>query len=150
VIPVVTCIEIPARLLAAIAARAAAAWPGECCGLLLGRREGDARIVAEAVAADNVADDPARRFEVDPRVLLATHRRARETGIELLGPYHSHPDGAAVPSATDRARAIAAVGTGEAWLIVPVTRQGAGDARAFVFDGRGFAEAALVVTPDQP
>ena len=141
-------IEIPARVLADINGCAAAAWPDECCGLLLGRRDGDAWIVAEAVPADNVADDRARRFEVDPRVLLATHRRARETGAELLGPWHSHPDGAAVPSGTDRARATAAVGTGEAWLIVPVTRDEAGEARAFVFDGRGFAEAALVVTPD--
>ena len=146
--PVLTRIEIPARIVADIAARAAAAWPDECCGLLVGRREGHAWTVAEAVPADNVADDPARRFEVDPRVLLATHRHARETGRELLGPWHSNPDGAAMPSATDRARAEAAAGTGEAWLIVPVSREGAGAARAFVFDGRDFAEAALVVMPD--
>lgn len=148
--PVLTRIAIPARVLAGIAARAAAAWPDECCGLLLGRREGEACVVAEAVAAANVADDPARRFEVDPHVLLATHRRARESGVELLGPYHSHPDGAAVPSATDRARATAAAAAGEAWLIVPATRDGAGAARAFIFDGKAFTEAALVVTPDGP
>lgn len=142
-----TRIDIPRRILAEIAARAAAAWPDECCGLLLGRRDGDACIVAEAVAAANVADDPARRFEVDPRVLLATHRRARESGDELLGPYHSHPDGAAVPSATDLARARAAAVAGEAWLIVPATRDRAGAARAFVFDGKVFTEAALVVAP---
>jgi len=147
VTPVLTRIEIPARILAEIAARAAAAWPEECCGLLLGRRDGETCVVAEAVAAANVAEDPARRFEVDPRVLLATHRRTRESGAELLGPYHSHPDGAAVPSATDRARAEAAAAAGEAWLIVPATRDGAGAARAFIFDGEAFTEAALVVAP---
>ena len=80
---------------------AARAHPRECCGLLLGL--GDR--ILEVVASPNVAADPARRFEVDPALLLATHRRARAVGLALLGSYHSHPGGPLAPSLNDAAQA---------------------------------------------
>lgn len=136
-------LRIPAAVLADIARRAEAAAPDECCGLLVGRREADGAVVARAVAAANTADDPARRFEVDPARLLAAHREARAAGLEVLGPYHSHPDGAARPSATDLARARDAAQPGDVWLIVPVTGGRAGTPRAFVYDGGAFAAAEI-------
>lgn len=90
---------------------AAAAQPRECCGLLLGA---PGRIT-RAVAAANVAADPTRSFEVDPAVLLATHRTSRDEGLRVLGHYHSHPNGRADPSPRDAARALA---DGQLWLIV--------------------------------
>lgn len=131
---------IAAADLAAIDRAAAAAWPREACGLLLGLRTGEALTVARVVIAENVSETPERRFEVDPRALFAAHRAAREAGQEVLGPWHSHPNGADRPSATDTARARLA---GEAWLIVPVTRAGAGSPRAWLFDGGGFTEMEL-------
>lgn len=145
-----TALRLKTGVLAAIAAAAEAAYPNECCGLLVGRREGAGETaifdITEAVPAPNVAPEPARHFEVDPAVLLATHRAARDAGLEILGPYHSHPNGAAQPSPTDTARAADAgmAGTaGEVWLIVPVGGDGDGGAgapRAFVFDGGTFSE----------
>lgn len=83
----------------------------EVCGLLLG--EG-ARIDA-IVACDNVAADRARRFEVDPAVLIATLRAARAGAPNVIGCWHSHPSGRAEPSAVDAAM----IGRpGEVWLIV--------------------------------
>jgi len=126
--------------LAAINAAAAGAWPREACGLLVGTRADDSIRVQSVLVTENIARDPERRFEVEPRALLSAHREARTAGQELLGPWHSHPDGPARPSATDSARAVSA---GEAWLIVPVLRGQTGTARAWVFDGRAFAEIAL-------
>ena len=123
--------------------QAAQAWPRECCGLLIGCRGGADILVRRVVAAPNVAEDPARRFEVDPATLLAAHRAARAAGEEILGPYHSHPDGPARPSATDMARARDAAAPGEIWLIIPVLQGVAGAAQAYEFDGRVFAEAEL-------
>ena len=105
----------------AVRSAAAAALPVECCGLLVGRREGADARVESVIAAANVAADPARFFEADPETLIAVHKSARRDGRELIGHYHSHPNGRSVPSANDRARAVAA---GEAWLIVPVTGAG--------------------------
>lgn len=131
----------------AILAAVRGAYPDECCGLLVGTSEDGRAIVSRAVAAANVASEPARRFDVDPGVLLATHRAARAEGTAVLGPYHSHPDGAAVPSPTDAARARDAGAAGEAWLIVPVANGVPGTPRAFVFDGESFAEAGLDIAP---
>ena len=89
----------------------AAADDGEICGLLLGQA---GRIEAIAPAA-NVAADPARHFELDPAVLIAAHRAARSGGPRVIGHYHSHPSGVAIPSATD---AACAMPDGTLWLIV--------------------------------
>lgn len=141
-------LEIPGTALAAILKAAAEAWPCECCGVLVGSREKGRIRVTRAVAARNVARDRGRAFEVDPRTLLATHRESREAGEEILGPFHSHPDGSALPSRTDASRAV---GVGECWLIVPVkggtaSIRGTGDPRAFLFDGEAFGEIRIQVT----
>ena len=78
------------------------ARPEECCGVLLGREVAGQRVVETVVPARNVAGgDRCRRYAIDPAVLLAVHRRARETARLVLGYYHSHPADRAVPSAED-------------------------------------------------
>ena len=104
-------IEVTSGAIATLIAESAKAAPLECCGLLLGR---GARI-EEARPAANVAEDPARRFEIDPAALFAAHREERAGGLELLGYFHSHPDGHPVPSATDCEHAS---GDGRVWAIV--------------------------------
>lgn len=83
----------------------------EVCGLLFGT---EGRIEA-AEACANVAADPARTFEIDPAALFAAHRRARNGGPQVIGHYHSHPSGEALPSARDAAQAM---GDGALWLIL--------------------------------
>ena len=75
--------------------------PAECCGLLVG---GDDSIV-EAVRAANIADEPRRRFLIDPKDHIAGRRLARDRGLAVVGFYHSHPASPAEPSATDLAEA---------------------------------------------
>jgi proteasome lid subunit RPN8/RPN11 len=90
---------------------AASAAPEECCGLLLGRPGH----IETAVPARNVARDRTRSFEMDPAVLLRTHREARGAGKQVIGHYHSHPNGVAEPSKRDAARALE---NGQLWLII--------------------------------
>lgn len=78
---------------------AEAAHPLEACGLLVGRGQ---RIERATVAA-NVAAEPWHRFEIDPGHLVAEQRRARSDGQQLLGAWHSHPNGVLAPSEADRA-----------------------------------------------
>ena len=74
------------------------AFPHECCGALLGADE----VVHEAFALPNTTEEgPRRRFLVRPEDYLAAEKRARDTGLELLGFYHSHPDHPARPSQYD-------------------------------------------------
>ncbi len=104
-------VEIASGVRETLLAEAAAAPDRECCGLLLG----SAGRIAASVAARNVAADPARSFEIEPATLLRTHREARGAGQQVIGHYHSHPNGAAEPSLRDAARAVA---NGEIWLII--------------------------------
>lgn len=82
----------------AIRAHGRKAFPHECCGALLGRDHA----VHEAFALPNTTEDgPRRRFLVRPDDYRAAEKRARDTGLELLGFYHSHPDHPARPSQYD-------------------------------------------------
>ena len=82
----------------AIRAHGVQTYPNECCGALIGR-DG---LVAESFALPNTTDEgPRRRFLVRPADYRAAEARAAESGSELLGFYHSHPDHPAQPSQYD-------------------------------------------------
>src|SRR5688500_12883306 len=85
--------------------------PREACGLLFG--DGDA--ITGFQATENVAEDPERRFEIDPAALFAALRAERAGGPRIVGYWHSHPSGDATPSVTDAAMAAP---DGKLWLIV--------------------------------
>lgn len=104
-------LELTSGALATLLKEATKAHPRECCGLLLGQ---GARI-DRALPAANVHAEPERHFEIDPAALIAAHRAAREGGPQVLGYYHSHPNGRAEPSSEDIAMAERA---GRFWAII--------------------------------
>ena len=112
---------------------AEAAYPNECCGLLVGRRDGANRTVDQVVESANLASDPSTRFEIDMRLRLTLQKQLRGTGREIIGHYHSHPDGPARPSARDREQAWEPQ---LIWLIISVTRAGAEDVLGYTYDDR--------------
>ena len=81
-------------------------YPHECCGVLLGRMDGDVRIVASAARCGNTrTDSPQNRYSIDPRELVRIQREGRGRGEDIVGFYHSHPDHPAQWSSTDLAEA---------------------------------------------
>ena len=57
--------------------------------------------------AANSHDGPrSTRYAIDPAELLRAYKTAREADLEVIGYYHSHPDGSAMPSDTDLATAL--------------------------------------------
>src|SRR5688500_11239406 len=62
--------------------------PAECCGLVGGTGEGEARTVYPLT---NLAADPLVGYETAPEELFAAQRQMRTAGEELLAIYHSHP-----------------------------------------------------------
>ena len=77
----------------------------EVCGVLAGEREGDDSRVVAAHRASNAADCPRRRYRIDAEEQLAIIEAIEAAGREVVGFYHSHPDGPPVPSETDAERA---------------------------------------------
>ncbi len=99
----------------------AAALPNEGCALLLGMRRRDGWVIQQVWPCCNVwrpglvalperavptqasMPQPSRRtrFALDPREQIHAQRWARRRGLAVVGTAHSHPDGLAMPSATD-------------------------------------------------
>ena len=88
-----------------MANHAAACYPRECCGILLGSVSGDDdRQVSLAIACRNAyVGEQADHFELDPKDQFEAQREARRLGIDVIGFFHSHPDCDAYFSATDLA-----------------------------------------------
>jgi proteasome lid subunit RPN8/RPN11 len=88
-----------------------AAYPNECCGIMIGRDVSDGactrRIVERLQPMQNVFDQQQqrRRFAVDPLALMKAEKSAADAGQLVLGFYHSHPDHPARPSEFDREHA---------------------------------------------
>jgi proteasome lid subunit RPN8/RPN11 len=130
--------RISRDLLEAIRSHAASLPDREVCGLLLGTPD---HVIAVR-PTENTASDPTRRFEIDPVDLFVAIKAERAGGPQLAGCYHSHPNGLAEPSATDRA---CAAGDGKAWIIV------AGDRlTAWRSSPDGFQAVELVIDPLPP
>lgn len=104
-------IDVAEQVFEAVKRGALVAHPREACGILLG--EGDR--ISDCVATRNVHPAPATHFEIDPQALIDAHRAARKGGPQVIGYYHSHPEGDARPSKTDRAMSS---GDGRIWVIV--------------------------------
>jgi proteasome lid subunit RPN8/RPN11 len=107
---------------------------------LLGDRQGASATVLEARPARNIRAS-ATQYEIEPAAVLAADRAARAAGRVLLGAWHSHPGGPAVPSAQDRA---------EAWpdwcyLVVGLVKPAAPGLRAWRLLGESFVEDLLEI-----
>jgi desampylase len=129
-------VAVTREIVAILIAHAREESPRECCGLLLGR--GDE--VAEVRRARNVASSPATRFVIDPKDHIDARRDGRARGLEILGFYHSHPHGAAVPSATDVAEAAY---PGSVYAIIGLGAE-VPEVRVFEFADGNFHERPLV------
>lgn len=95
---------VPSPLLRRIVDAAEAAYPEEACGLLIGHGSRRARLTGVAPSA-NLAADRRTGFEVDPAVRFRLMRDLAGNKERIVGHYHSHPDCAPIPSATDLAMA---------------------------------------------
>lgn len=124
-------LELPAALEASLVEHALASPEVEVCGLLGG--VGPRALTRYAIA--NVAEVPATSFFMEPRAQLRAMQAMRQRGEALLGIYHSHPAGPALPSARD---VECAAYPGVAYLIVSLADRAAPALGSFVFDGSGF------------
>lgn len=97
----ITAVELSLPLQEQLRDEARRAYPRECCGLIEGMIEGAAARVTALRPMPNVATE-ADRFEIDPAAHIALLRDLRGTGREIIGCYHSHPNGRAEPSERDR------------------------------------------------
>jgi proteasome lid subunit RPN8/RPN11 len=138
-------LKLSAEQLEVIHQHAAAEYPAECCGVLLGNEAGDVKRVAEVAPLVNLRRDPVRaqeymplrnpdresernRYLIDPNEQLRMEKDARARGLAVLGYYHSHPDHPSRPSEYDREHAW----PWYSYLIVAVEKGTPRDSRSWV------------------
>jgi len=139
-------IAIPAAVFAEVFRHARDAFPAECCGWLTGPREGSAvDAVRRADNAQSLGDHPtaADRDADSAYVIAGPDLLALSKSLDSAEPariiYHSHPNGRAYFSATDRAVATSPWGDGPTY---PVQQLVVG------IDGERVVEAALFAWSD--
>jgi proteasome lid subunit RPN8/RPN11 len=99
-------LQIPQALYNQLRAHGEETYPHECCGIMLGKSDGEDLTVHELLRAGNTRTDSAHnRYHIAPQELIAAQRQARKSGLDIVGFYHSHPDHPAQWSPTDFAEA---------------------------------------------
>ena len=124
------------------------AYSDECCGVLLGKLSAGETHVQGIVPCRNIRTGEARkRFEIDPAELVRAQRHARESGLEIVGFYHSHPDHLPhwSPSDLEHAHWI-----GCSYVITSVEKGKATETRSFLLGGtleedKSFAQEDLLI-----
>lgn len=58
-------------------------------------------MIAHIFEATNAAQNLATAYEIAPQELFSLVRKIRSAGLELMGIYHSHPNGKNEPSPRD-------------------------------------------------
>ena len=70
------------------------AYPEECCGILLGKREDGKRYAYKVIATENMSDEKRKgtHFRISPLEVARIEMSAEREGLEMIGFYHSHPN----------------------------------------------------------
>lgn len=90
-------IQLPRQLTSQLLHLAQISPDAEICGLVSSKNN----VPLRCYPVDNIAEQPANRFLLDPKQQIATLKHLRENGEELFAIYHSHPTAPACPSELD-------------------------------------------------
>ena len=112
-------------------------FPLEACGLLAGKNNR----VEFTLGVPNADRSPVR-FHMDARAQWRAFQRFEAAGLDLVGIYHSHPNGPDHPSVTDIAEAAYPVAQ-----VLWFRAGGRWQARAFLIEAGKIIEIALEIYP---
>ena len=101
-------IEIPSQILDQIHDHGESTYPEEGAGLLLGKEDGNLRVVSAILILSNAREEGARhnRYMLSPQDLFHAELEADRLGVDVIGVFHSHPDHPNLPSEFDRRNAV--------------------------------------------
>jgi proteasome lid subunit RPN8/RPN11 len=136
----ISVLVLPEPLRTQLIKEARKAFPHECCGLVEATFSGSQAQATALHATRNLSVEP-DRFEIDPEVQFTLMRGLRGTARQIIGCYHSHPNGRLEPSGRDLA---AASEHGFLWLIAALEPREELRIAAFVSTGIAFSRIRVV------
>jgi proteasome lid subunit RPN8/RPN11 len=111
-------IKVKIEHLAQIKQHGEQTYPHECCGFLLGERDGATNYLREVYPAENERKDSRHnRYLITPQQSKRADSYARSRQLGVIGYYHSHPDHPAAPSGYDLDHSC---WPGESYIIVSI------------------------------
>lgn len=106
---------------------------------MLAGREG---MITRAYPARNAATHPAKEYEIAAEELFRLLREIRDAGLQLLGIYHSHPNGLQEPSPRDIELAYY---PGAVYFIISIKEGAEQTVRAFSIHGPEVSELRIEI-----
>lgn len=100
---------LPPGLIRDIREYGEAAYPNECCGIILGTSgDGECKEAQRLIPVLNAREDTEQyhRFLITAEDMLEAELEAHRQKLDVIGFYHSHPDHPAAPSDYDRDHAL--------------------------------------------
>ncbi|PPR76188.1 MAG: hypothetical protein CFH01_01965 [Alphaproteobacteria bacterium MarineAlpha2_Bin1] len=68
-------------------------FPNECCGFLSGLKNKNIYMIDDYHSCKNISRKPAQEFRIDPIYQIKLQKKLRTISKNILGIYHSHPNG---------------------------------------------------------
>ena len=113
--------------------------PREICGFLVGQIKENQYFVHFGLGVQNSAErDQHHRYQISTEAFVEAERLLQMQKLHIIGIFHSHPNGQALPSQLD----IDYFFPGWIYLIIGVSAHGVNDRRAFQLSG--FGEGGIV------
>lgn len=75
--------------------------PNESCAILFGSENDERTIIEKIFLTKNIEKSPVN-FTISPEERLEADKIERESGLKIVGIFHSHPNSEPYPSNTDR------------------------------------------------
>ena len=127
-----------------ISDRAVDIYPEEACGILIGTIHHGSKTVIEVVLtinawgktesdADPIGKTKHSRYKIAPQDIFHAQTRARNLQLDIIGFFHTHPDGPAIPSECDRSQAWEIY----SYPIMSVVQGKVSNLKSWVLDGDG-------------
>ena len=86
-------IFVDQRVIKGIKYNANLTYPYECCGFLSGKIRKELFKIDKHHPCDNISQSPKKEFKIDPVYHIKLQKKLRDLGKEIIGVYHSHPNG---------------------------------------------------------
>lgn len=118
--------------------------PHEVCGVLGGKRDGGSGEVGYVRRVENVSETPRVNYLMEPEDQLEAIDEVEDSGYDVVGFYHSHPEGPEQPSETDAERAN---WPGHSYVIVSLGTEEP-SVGSWLWTGEGFEKEEVVTESD--